>query len=266
MRSTAIIAALFAVVAIFTTATAPVYANSQNPKQTVTVKAGDTLSGIAKKHETTHQRLFNANKKLKNPDLIYPGQKIRIPVASEKLNDRNVAAKPTVKTVTVKPGDSLAKIAVRHNTTSQRLFDANPKLSNPHMIVPGQKLRIPAKNEQLSARNMTPVQPVAQRPQAAPTPPAPVSAPVVQAAPVPASNGGVWDRLAQCESGGNWSINTGNGFYGGLQFTLSSWQAVGGSGYPHQASKSEQIARAEKLQAIQGWGAWPACTAKLGIR
>ena len=57
-----------------------------------------------------------------------------------------------------------------------------------------------------------------------------------------------WDRLAECESNGTWDINTGNGFYGGVQFTLSSWQAVGGEGYPHQASKAEQIKRAEILQ------------------
>ncbi|WP_300342935.1 transglycosylase family protein [Nesterenkonia sp.] len=80
-----------------------------------------------------------------------------------------------------------------------------------------------------------------------------------------ASATGVWDRLAECESGGNWSINTGNGFYGGLQFTPQSWQAVGGSGLPHEASREEQINRAQKLQAIQGWGAWPACSAKLGL-
>ena len=76
----------------------------------------------------------------------------------------------------------------------------------------------------------------------------------------------VWDRLAQCESGGNWSINTGNGFYGGLQFTLSTWHAYGGSGMPDHASRATQIAVAEKIQASQGWGAWPACTRKLGLR
>jgi hypothetical protein len=75
----------------------------------------------------------------------------------------------------------------------------------------------------------------------------------------------VWDRLAQCESGGNWSINTGNGYYGGLQFTLSTWRSLGGSGYPNQASRSEQIARAQALQARSGWGQWPACAAKLGL-
>ncbi|MDO5635109.1 MAG: transglycosylase family protein, partial [Micrococcus sp.] len=84
-------------------------------------------------------------------------------------------------------------------------------------------------------------------------------------APANAASVATWDRLAQCESNGNWSINTGNGFYGGLQFSLASWRWVGGSGYPHQASKSEQIARAEILLSRQGWGAWPACSRKLGL-
>jgi uncharacterized protein YabE (DUF348 family) len=80
------------------------------------------------------------------------------------------------------------------------------------------------------------------------------------------ASGGVWDKIAQCESGGNWSINTGNGYYGGLQFSLSTWRAYGGNGMPHNNSKSAQIAVAKKVQAAQGWGAWPACTAKLGLR
>jgi uncharacterized protein YabE (DUF348 family) len=79
-------------------------------------------------------------------------------------------------------------------------------------------------------------------------------------------SGSVWDKLAQCESGGNWSINTGNGYYGGLQFSLSTWRAYGGSGMPHEASREEQIRIAKKVQASDGWGAWPACTAKLGLR
>ncbi|WOP17387.1 resuscitation-promoting factor [Raineyella sp. LH-20] len=77
---------------------------------------------------------------------------------------------------------------------------------------------------------------------------------------------GVWDKIAQCESGGNWSINTGNGYYGGLQFNLSTWRAYGGTGLPSDASKAQQIAIAQKVQAAQGWGAWPACTSKLGLR
>jgi hypothetical protein len=81
-----------------------------------------------------------------------------------------------------------------------------------------------------------------------------------------ASGTTVWDRLARCESGGVWSLDAGNGYYGGLQFSLSSWRAVGGTGYPHEASREEQIRRGKKLKAGQGWGAWPSCTSKLGLR
>lgn len=65
--------------------------------------------------------------------------------------------------------------------------------------------------------------------------------------------------IAYCESGGRWHINTGNGFYGGLQFTLRSWWAVGGRGFPHRASPLEQMYRAVRLARVQGWGAWPVC-------
>ena len=76
----------------------------------------------------------------------------------------------------------------------------------------------------------------------------------------------VWDSLAQCESGGNWAINTGNGYYGGLQFSLSTWQAYGGTGLPSSASRETQIAIATKLRdASGGYGAWPGCSAKLGL-
>jgi hypothetical protein len=82
-----------------------------------------------------------------------------------------------------------------------------------------------------------------------------------------AADGGVWDRIAQCESGGNWHINTGNGYYGGLQFAASTWRAYGGTAYAptaDQASRSQQIAVATKVQRAQGWGAWPTCSARAG--
>ena len=86
------------------------------------------------------------------------------------------------------------------------------------------------------------------------------------AAPNFAGGSTVWDRLAQCESGGNWAINTGNGYYGGLQFNLQTWRAYGGPGYPHTASRATQIAIATKLRnARGGYGAWPGCAAKLGL-
>jgi hypothetical protein len=83
-----------------------------------------------------------------------------------------------------------------------------------------------------------------------------------------AASGSTWDRIAACESGGNWSINTGNGFSGGLQFTPSTWRAFGGTAYAssaYLAGRSAQIAVAERVLASQGWGAWPACSAKLGL-
>ncbi|WP_033218740.1 transglycosylase family protein [Kitasatospora phosalacinea] len=77
-----------------------------------------------------------------------------------------------------------------------------------------------------------------------------------------------WDRVAQCESGGDWNINTGNGFYGGLQFTSSTWRAFGGGQYAaraDQASRSQQIAVAERVLASQGPGAWPVCSKRAGL-
>jgi resuscitation-promoting factor RpfB len=91
------------------------------------------------------------------------------------------------------------------------------------------------------------------------------------ASPPPVTSGGstVWDQIAQCESGGNWAINTGNGYYGGLQFLQSTWLANGGGAYaplPSQASREQQIAIATKVRdAAGGYGPWPACAASLGL-
>ena len=93
-----------------------------------------------------------------------------------------------------------------------------------------------------------------------------LGAPLAVAGTANAAPPSVWDSLAQCESSGNWQINTGNGFFGGLQFTQSTWQEFGGQGAPQNASREEQIAVAERVLAVQGWGAWPACSAKLGLR
>ena len=73
-----------------------------------------------------------------------------------------------------------------------------------------------------------------------------------------------WDAIAQCESGGNWSTNTGNGFYGGLQFKPATWASHGGVGSPATASREEQIRVAERVLATQGLGAWPTCGARGG--
>jgi hypothetical protein len=87
-------------------------------------------------------------------------------------------------------------------------------------------------------------------------------------APAHAASDRTWDRLSICESGGNWRINTGNGYYGGVQFSLSSWRYVNGNRWaprPDLATRAQQVWAAERLLAIQGWGAWPACSRKLGL-
>ncbi|CAA9341778.1 MAG: Cell wall-binding protein [uncultured Nocardioidaceae bacterium] len=98
----------------------------------------------------------------------------------------------------------------------------------------------------------------------------PAPAPEPEPAPAPAavysSGSSVWDSLARCESGGNWAINTGNGYYGGLQFSLATWQAYGGTGLPSANSRETQIAVATRLRdASGGYGAWPHCSSQLGL-
>jgi hypothetical protein len=121
--------------------------------------------------------------------------------------------------------------------------------------------------EQVRAGSSTPAEPRIVRvgtgePEPEPEPEPEATAPAV-------SDGSVWDRLAQCEATGNWSINTGNGYYGGLQFDRRTWQAYGGGEYadlPHQASREEQIAVATRLRDDRGgYGAWPSCSRKLGL-
>ncbi|MBO0773589.1 MAG: transglycosylase family protein [Actinobacteria bacterium] len=174
---------------------------------------------------------------------------------------------------TVRSGDTLTAIAHR---TYGRAADwpgvwwANRhRISNPNAITAGQKLRLPASPRE--GEGVTSAA-LAAIPQQAPAPsqpshttadPAPSQSPPASSAPAPSSSGGVnWSAIAQCESGGNWSTNTGNGFYGGLQFTEQTWQAYGGGQYaarPDLATPAQQIAVAQKVLAGQGIGAWPVC-------
>ncbi len=160
----------------------------------------------------------------------------------------------------VSAGDSLSKIAKEKAVTVQRLFDANVFIENPNIINPGEKIVIPIANEVIASR----VMPIAPKPIAKEVPKS-TNKKIVSNAPA-VIDGSVWDALAACESGGNWAINTGNGYSGGLQFLPSTWRAVGGTGLPHQNSREEQILRGQILQARSGWGQWPACTKKLGLR
>jgi LysM repeat protein len=182
---------------------------------------------------------------------------------------RIVAAKttPRHKQVVVEQGDTLSKLAEHAKLASWRpLWDLNTKIAHPNLIYPGQKLLLPAKGEKLKHRPLpgpalTRVVSVEWPASAGGSRRSTVS----RSAAAPAS-GSVWDRLARCESGGNWSINTGNGYSGGLQFSAGTWRANGGAGSASSASRAEQIRVAERIRASQGWGAWPACSARLGLR
>ncbi len=171
------------------------------------------------------------------------------------------------KVVVVSEGDTLSSIAETNQTTYPRLYDANLEIKDPNVIDVGQNIRVPDPNEQITPRPLpqpvAAVKPVSYSTNYQVTNRSSYPKPVVQQA---AADGSVWDQLAACESGGNWAINTGNGYYGGLQFTQGSWAAAGGSGSPQNASREEQIRVAQNLQARQGWGAWPACSSKLGLR
>ena len=181
---------------------------------------------------------------------------------------------------TVRQGDTLSTIAAHayHNAADwPALWWANRRqVHNPNMIAAGQRLQLPASGHVTAAMARAAK---AAMPAPPPRPPAPTQAPAAPvstyqggqsaSAPVstavPASSGGAnWSAIASCESGGNWSANTGNGFYGGLQFTEGTWLAYGGGQYApsaNLASPSQQFAVAERVLAGQGIGAWPVCGA-----
>jgi LysM repeat protein len=167
------------------------------------------------------------------------------------------------ETYEVQPGDTLSAIAGQLDgvDTWHQLAEANAhKLPNPNLIFPGQVLALTA--DDAAQATSAPATTTSQTTATETT----ETTQTTSTTTTTSTDAGVWDRLAQCESSGDWSINTGNGYYGGLQFALSSWEWVGGSGYPHEASKAEQIARAEILLERQGWDAWPACSSQLGLR
>ncbi len=176
------------------------------------------------------------------------------------------APAPAPVMVQVQAGDYLEKIASDHNTTYLRLYYANTDIKDQDLIFPGQTLRIPADDEQLSARPLATNAPVAVVAAVAANPAvetAPVSRPAVTAN-FDTTDGGVWDRIAACESGGNWAINTGNGYYGGLQFDVGTWGGYGGYATANLAPKSVQIERANQIRAARGYSPWT-CAAIVGI-
>lgn len=169
-------------------------------------------------------------------------------------------------TYLVKSGDTLSEISRDHLGNSGEwptVWNLNQKvIVDPNLIYPGQDLSLPLINAPTAhvdahadvhiEGEVRSISHPLWRP--------PGTAPI---APAPAWRSGVnWDAVARCESSGNWHINTGNGFYGGLQFTAGTWHAYGGGAYAPRAdlaTREQQIMIAERVRAGQGIGAWPVC-------
>ena len=171
---------------------------------------------------------------------------------------------------TVKQGDTMSAIAA-HAYGNAADWPAvwwpnRHQMPNPNVITAGQRLRLPASGHVpawMARAAQAAVRAPARAAVTASVPPAAVPAAATVSAAAPASSGGVnWSAIAACESGGNWSANTGNGFYGGLQFAEQTWLAYGGGQYASSANlatEAQQIAVAQRVLAGQGIGAWPVC-------
>jgi len=164
--------------------------------------------------------------------------------------------------VRVHTGDTLSGIASRYGRTWQQFAEFN-HIADPNLIFTGQIFRIPPKRFQtrVALINIAPT-PVVHH-SVAYLPVTPTPAPVQTAA-----NYGIWSCIAHYESRGNWSIDTGNGYYGGLQFLESTWLANGGAQFasmPQYTSPSEQITVAQRVLAQAGWSAWPQTSLMCGV-
>ena len=179
---------------------------------------------------------------------------------------------------TVHQGDTLSAIAARNYGNSADWpavwWMNRHQVRNPNVLLVGERLRLPASGHvtaamahaaQAAIPDPPPPSPASTAPVSYSQPdPSPAAAPVYSSAPASSAGGADWNAIAACESGGNWSISTGNGFYGGLQFTQQTWLGYGGGQYAasaNLATPSEQIAVAQRVLAGQGIGAWPVCGA-----
>jgi LysM repeat protein len=174
---------------------------------------------------------------------------------------------------TIRPGDTLSAIAARTYGSAAdwpAIWWANRRQApDPDLITTGQRLALPGSHQvppwlaRAALAAAAAARPAPAAPAGAAAAPA---APAQASSPAPASSGGVnWSAIAACESGGNWGADTGNGFYGGLQFTEQTWLANGGGRYASSANlatPAQQIAVAQNVLASQGIGAWPVCGAR----
>jgi len=170
---------------------------------------------------------------------------------------------PSPKTYVVQSGDNLSTIAQSQNLDSWRpLWNANANIEDPNLIYADEQLTVPdgpTTDRPIPEGMMTPppVAPVQQSYQPVQSSGQVNRAPAHTAANYAAGAGGILERIRMRESGGNYATNTGNGFYGAYQFTIGTWQGVGGSGLPSDASPAEQDMRAQMLYNQRGCSPWP---------
>jgi Transglycosylase-like domain len=235
---------------------------------------GDDKKGDGEKDDGAKRDRKKGNKKGKRVGRYYLKEG---PCDLKKLPKRGVSQwTPAGEHIVhkVKYGQGLQKIAKLYGFKGDKAFrvlwDANPQLDELKLDRSGITVRVPACPSRMIRRKLP-------KPPPPPEPEEPEesepsdddeseeSAPEPEEEAPPVAGDSVWDQLAECESGGNWAANTGNGYYGGIQFSLPTWESVGGSGYPHEHSREEQIKRGKILQERSGWGQWPHCAAELGL-
>lgn len=256
-------------------------------KEVYIVKQGDNLSSIADHFygKAQWQVIYKANTcDIKDPNHIVPGQELTIP----KIRPQNLEqTQPTIPheipkppkppvssqegTYTIKPGDTLSEIAEKFDTTVPDIMEQNKQIQDPSHIYVNEKLSITSEkhyhtpysqyyNNPNYQHQSTESSLHSQLPHRAELYNQPKSAPRKEYS--------VWDKVAFCESGGNWHTNKGNGFHGGLQFTQNTWESYGGTKYASRAdlaTREQQIAIAKKTLSGQGSNAWPHCSIRSGL-
>ncbi|CAN5642461.1 hypothetical protein BH10ACT10_BH10ACT10_26280 [soil metagenome] len=227
--------------------------------KTVTVKVGDQAK---KKNEVTALTVGGALKQLGTP--VDGNDKVK-PALGTRLEDGDKLTVTKVRVVqrkvrksidagTVKRQDS--SLYTDQSKTVRAAVDGTRTVLYKVTFENGELVKRKALSSDVARRPVTGLVMVGTKDRPAPVAP-------VSSTPNYSSGSSAWDRIASCESGGNWAANTGNGYYGGLQFNLGTWAAYGGSGRPDQNSRSAQIAVAERVRAAEGgYGAWPVCGAR----
>jgi resuscitation-promoting factor RpfB len=220
-----------------------------NPKK-VTVKADDDTKNLTTSAPRVEDALKEADVTLDRDDEVSLGRGALLS-EGDKLTVTRIEMIDKTETVDIDPPVEYKADADMEKGTTKVLDAGKPGKARENVLITKADGKVRNRLVLTSEKLEKPVKKVIARGTA-------------EAPSVPGDS--VFDRLAQCESGGNWQTNTGNGYYGGVQFSAQTWRAVGGSGLPHEHSREEQIKRATILQKQSGWGQWPSCSSKLGLR